>query len=151
MTGLKQRFFEAIQDKARREESPWFDETDGLDELCRKIHPTEAVLGLVKAMDKRKSTGEEMLFNIRRSDGQWKATLSDGGCFQLDVVGDTPQRAVLRLALALITRPSEMPHLQRLFGIDDPASRKAICDAETALRKIDSQISGGISSVEQCQ
>ena len=51
MTGLKQRFFEAIQSKARREESPWFNEADDLDELCRKIHPVTAILALVEAMD----------------------------------------------------------------------------------------------------
>lgn len=89
---------------------------------------------------------------IRKVEDGWEASAyrndGGGGC---GVFGGTPQRAMLRLALALICRPVEVSHLQKSFAVDDPVSRRVIGEAENAARAADRQMAGGICSVEQCQ
>lgn len=97
--------------------------------------------------------GEEIKLDltIRHTEEGWEAIISSTLPWSVGVRGNTPQRAILRLALALIAKPSQMPYLQGLFAIDDPVVRRVLGDAENALRKIERQSSGGSCSVEQCQ
>jgi len=87
---------------------------------------------------------------IRKIESGWEAAASCDE-WSAGAAGNTPQRAILRLALALITRPLNAPRLERLFSVEDAAVRLAISDAENAVREIERQGSGGVCSVEQCQ